>query len=930
MQDQKPYKRFVGAALIALIILGLLLRMNGLFRGLEADYIFHPDSPKQVAALGNYLEDRYVWYVGSLFYDGYPLGLSHVDEWILRPCLALQQAVRDFMTPESLPTPPDRIALYYWSRSLRVIYSLLCLGLVWSIAGRLLGNRGSALVTITLAAIAPLPLVVSHSATGDIGVDLFTLAALLCLVRQAERPHPAWLFLAALSVGMAFSAKYQGALAGALVFVYLLFSEGPPRRWLRLLRGAFVVALGALTGLLLGTPALLINANRTWSDIRANFDFIRHYNVSAEFLAKTPWQKLAQSVSVNTPLVVGALGWVLSLLALAGLVTAFLEWHRLRLSGIPDARRRNQAALVLALCLFPFLAIAVSLLGKPSVQPFHFSYLQFPIIVAATTFLQALWHHPRRSLRLTALVLLAAALAETGLATERESFFWRRADNMAWETRLPEALLKDPDAHEEDTCASIKALYLEPSSLPIFRNASLEVPFPHAVFWNRIGIAPVPDIPFSLDQDWIFANGPVFPMNDRMFWVKRNSTECRHVVFHTQPGTVRIGLRAGSWPVFVSLDYGGDRQTLALAPNSQRILSFSPRRCRHMPGDDTNPDGSFLVPLSVESTGGALAASVMTRDEETHLFRLFGGDLTTPAELLPDDVPAPELDEELEALNYLAGQAHTELNAPSAAALPFRKESLPLACGVFLVITEFRCLTDAATIRIRLNDIHRSPDLAQETPPILLTNGLNIVTSRFTKAFAPYECQLEAVNLMGRERLEAWTLAPDTPTMRADLQAWISTGQRPAWCGRGLSPLPPPPGWNGIPVTFDHSIRLTRLVFPETLRNGTPVPLACDFELLTHGLANFQDYVFFIHLLDKEGHTVRQFHAQLWQAMALGSLNRPLLCEAPTGLRPGLYGLEMGLYNARTEQRLTIQGEGLSSRERRKRNYVFGTTTVVE
>jgi len=45
---------------------------------------------------------------------------------------------------------------------------------------------------------------------------------------------------------------------------------------------------------------------------------------------------------------------------------------------------------------------------------------------------------------------------------------------------------------------------------------------------------------------------------------------------------------------------------------------------------------------------------------------------------------------------------------------------------------------------------------------------------------------------------------------------------------------------------------------------------------------------------------------------------------------PGEYTLELGVYNARTELRLPIEGKGLSDRDRKKRRFIFGKTTLTE
>lgn len=931
MENKTYINRAWWFMVLAVLAFGLVLRTSGLFRGLEEGYCFHPDAPKQVAALGNFLEGRYVWYVGSLFYDGYPLGLNHVDEWILRPVLAIHHGVRGYLFPDSANPPlPDRAMLYYWARSLRVLYGMICLGLSLLIARSVLVGRGGALAVLSLAALAPLSVVVTHAATGDIGVDMFTLAAMMSLCLYAGRARLSWIALTGVAIGLAFSVKYQGALAGLPLLFFMLFKFRPAGFVRNTLLPGLVAAAGFAGGVLLGTPSFLVNGQRTWRDIRSNFEFIRNYNISEEFLSKTPVGKVVYCLVENIPKVMGALGWILTFLAFAGLIRAGLQLREALRRHAPDSVERHQAILVFSLFAFPFAAIFVSLLGKPEVQPFHFAYLQVPLILAAVYALKALWACPGL-FRTAAAILFLSALLEFGVGAERENFFWRRGDTLSWKKQLPGLLLADPDAHGE-TNGVIKSLYLEPGGLAIFRNRAYEVLFPHAEFWSRIHVAPVPDVPGEVDQDWIFANGPVFPRNDRMFRVPRGSTVSRQIVFPAEPGTVEIGLRSGSWPAVITLELGGEKRTVALPPNEQEILLVTPRRWRFSGEIHSNPGGRYIVPFTVRADFGSATVSVMTKGEESHVFKLFGGDLTERAQLKPTDSLSSELVAEMSHLRFLDGSERVDMIPQPELGIGYRfpKQGINLPCGPYLLQCEIRSLAPGSEVSLKLDDLHRCRELAVFEESYRLQEGLNVVTSRFAKAFAPYEGQLELKCLKGRCRLESWTLVPDTSRIRVDLAIWSQGGAAPAWLGRGGGTNSVPPAWAGTPITFGGNIRLTRLAFPAMIRKGVPVSIDCAMEFEKGGLADFQDYVVFIHLLDKAGHTVHQFHFQLWQAMALGRLNKPILCDAPETVPPGPYGLEVGLYDARTERRVSIQGAGLSDRERKKRNHVFGKTILEE
>lgn len=914
--------------IMALILMGLVFRTSGLFRGLESGYIFHPDAPKQVSALQNFLENRYIWHVGNLFYDGYPFGLNHVDEWILRPVLAIHKLVLEHFFPDAHIEPPDRLALFYWTRLLRVLYGLAAMILTYFAARHLMERRGGALAALLLASIAPLSIVVTHSSTGDIGTDLFTLCAVLCLCIYAQHGGRLWLTLIGISAGLSFAAKYHGIMAilPAMLFIVICPPGTHPVR--TRLTSFLTLTAACVVGAVAGTPALLLNRHRAWHDIWANFEFIRNYNMTADYLAKTPWEKLTHALTVNGVLVVSSLGTVLVLLAISGMIISIRTLLTYRRQSTASTGERRQIALEIAICVFPFLALLAALAGKPSVQPFHFSFLQAPVILAATVFLHRLWIRPGAVWKSVASLLFLLAVMEMGRGALREDFFWRRTDTLYWCTQVPWQILKDSPHPDNEPAGDVKCLYLEPGGLAIFRNAKHSMPFPHADLWNQYHIAPVPDIPLNADPDWIFANGPVFPRNDRMIRVQGGSETDRHVVFHAPPGRVGIGVRSGSWPSFVTIDLGGDQKTLTLAPNSQSVLFFTPRQWRRSPGIPSFPSGSYLVPLRIASRCGTITASLLTQPDESHCFSLFGGEITNRIQLATRDLAPAELVDEVRHMRFLEGNENAAVDPSLENGFRFPKAGFTLPAGSYLLRCEIRCPTPSAKITVKLDDRNRSSELTVLQESHTLTEGLNVVTTRFSKAFAPYEVQIQLNCSEGRCRLESWSLVPDTGLIRADLESWMQGGAQPEWAKRSsgvilgeLSPQDPP-------LTFGDRIRLTHLMFPATISNGQPVPVFCKFELTAPPFDNFQDYVVFFHLLNDAGHTVHQFHIALWEAVALGSLGRPAHCAAPSGIAPGRYRLEVGLYNARTFKRVPLRGPGLEAEELKHKCHIFGVTEL--
>ena len=89
---------------VAVVGLAVQFRTAGLYRGFATGGIYHPDEPKQVVALSIYMQGKYLRHVGSRFYDGYPYGLNHLDEWILRPVLGARNALTRHISPDlSIP-----------------------------------------------------------------------------------------------------------------------------------------------------------------------------------------------------------------------------------------------------------------------------------------------------------------------------------------------------------------------------------------------------------------------------------------------------------------------------------------------------------------------------------------------------------------------------------------------------------------------------------------------------------------------------------------------------------------------------------------------------------------------------------------------------------------------------------------------------------
>ena len=82
--DTKPStwrsKWWTVSALLLLVFIGFGLRYWGLSHDLNEGYVYHPDTPKQISAIQEYLEGQYYSPKGNLNYDGYPFFNSRLME----------------------------------------------------------------------------------------------------------------------------------------------------------------------------------------------------------------------------------------------------------------------------------------------------------------------------------------------------------------------------------------------------------------------------------------------------------------------------------------------------------------------------------------------------------------------------------------------------------------------------------------------------------------------------------------------------------------------------------------------------------------------------------------------------------------------------------------------------------------------------------
>jgi len=895
---------------VVLVLLGtaLYFRSAGLFRGLKSGHIFNPDAPKQVAALEQFLNDREIWYTDNVFYDGYPLFLNHVDAWIIRPIRQLCLIVDSHVNPalHARDTAPSRDTLYYWGRALRVIYGLLVIFLAFYCARGMGLPHSGALFVALLVSIHAISITVTRSVSGDIGADLFTALVLIGLCRSAVSPGRIlpWLFMGTM-LAFAFTSKYHSILAGWSILIFWLGHDVFAQRNFRMaLRHAAAGAVGFAAGLAIALPQLFINPRRTQDDIIRHLQFVKDFKVDAAILNKPFIERAYLGLTTNGPKVIGALGW---LMVIFGALAAILV-----VIGIIRQRRMNTTVsndmvLKLAVYSLPFVVLIAALMGKPSIQMFHFSWLVVPLALAAVDLLHRGWS------RGGGIAVCAAAagillVAQTGRASLADLRFWRHEDNGTIALSLDRNLTeREPSSVPKQI---VRLVRLENENAAGFRNVFNSVRVANGSLWHHMGIAPVPTIPYPDEFHWIFMNGPVFPRNDRLIPLHPNTPLSRELVFNGKPGPLWVGLRTGDLPVEIRLMLGGVSRIERMAANSQTLFPLRPLRYRELAGSTNDPGGALrcFVPLEASTLMGDAWITLMMNETERANFLFFGGTPLPGTQRISPIADINVVNHLVEKAQYLGGDEDLDLFSNKIECVFF--DRIPLAAGVYELRYEAIPLDPSAGWILTLSSescteplmtmpVHPDPAHQNRVQPFIHV---------FSKPYTPLQVTLSLTCPTGACRVGKWSLKPAVRQITADIARYENEGIRADWMH--AEPAGYRPATQGAcgGIQFGKALELIDFKIPATLTTQSKTPITCAMRILKipFPYRHYEDYLVFLHF--KTPHTDKikgVVHIPLTPVVASEQTIAPMVISIPD-LPAGPYEVWMGLYNIRTRKRLDI------------------------
>jgi Dolichyl-phosphate-mannose-protein mannosyltransferase len=345
-----------------ILVAGVALRIVGI----DADrpFVYHPDEGVVVkAAMGMVATgdpNPHTFLYPSLSFDLMAIVVAIGHALVAWPLTTGQSWL--FVT-EALP---EQFDAYLAGRWLVAAMGIATIAFTF-VAGRRLGGPLAGLIAAGIVAVAPVHVGSSGAGTTDVPTTLFGVLVLLATIRAIEEPRRRrWWIVAAVCVGLATSAKWNGLAVGIIPLVAYLAGIPGPNRLRRALGAAtpwLMLAAGTLA-LVATTPSIVLAPGEV-------FDWLVRqastYGSGAS--AVTLGQTSPNGVEVALADAVGGAGPILVAAGIAGVVGLFASRRSIEVAmGLYIALYLViLAAPVLhyarnALPIVPYVAIAVGLL----------------------------------------------------------------------------------------------------------------------------------------------------------------------------------------------------------------------------------------------------------------------------------------------------------------------------------------------------------------------------------------------------------------------------------------------------------------------------------------------------------------------------------------------------------------------------------------
>ena len=586
--------KFITAFVLIIIILSaFVFRTAGLYHGLDGEYVYHPDTPKQISAIQEYLEGRYYTVKGNLNYDGYPFFNSRLMELGIR----LRGIFGGNMNP-------DRIDLFRETRMQNAFLSTLAVFLTFLITLGISKSRPASLLAAFLMAISPVDIVTCHYAMGDTAAAFFATATVLGAV-LIYRSGKMWTYIiSGIALTCAFASKYHGVAAGIAVATAHIMRYPHPKKFFgreSLLRIAFAAA-AAVIMLPIAIPSMFSEPVKTVQNIAAFLEYTSNFKMSEELMQQSLPQRWIFGITHNYP----DLTYMLS----GGVIA-------ITLIGTILLVRRNRAILIAA--GLPCLYIFVGLPFKP-LSHIEYHTLVTPCIfaIAAISIIKIPSIIPQRY-RNTALMLTSAMTTViSGLLMARtiyNDFYFSQPDTRRLATEwvchnlppsfqvaaghysymgIPPTVAKtDKEGvvmlsssfrpHQApDNYASKFTFNLHDNRLELFRNPEITLYVHRSPLLKPDWIHPTfQTVPYNNSGGIVSAESPIFNRNPLQHTVTTDSPLDLLISSENLITNALLVLQTADKPAKIRGHIGKQQVSISLAPNSAKAVRLEQIQREH-------------------------------------------------------------------------------------------------------------------------------------------------------------------------------------------------------------------------------------------------------------------------------------------------------------------------------------------------------------
>lgn len=587
--------RWETMALLIAVLIGLALRLGGLSHDLDAGFVYHPDTPKQMRAAERFLQGEYFAHTGHSDYDGYPLFHAHLIEYVVRISQFVVDGTASLL---GLKWEPSRVpiqTLYWLGRAQNAVLATLLIFLVHRMGRRLYGPVAG-LIAAFLLAVSPADMAAAHFESGDTPASFFATVTIFFATKILFRARWSDYVLAGFFGLCAFASKYHAGMALVAVGVAHLLREGHWRNWFKgpSLRLVGVLAASCIVSLFLTVPSMFTRTTETLGQIYSFLTYVAgDKRIERNDLDTALSARFAFSMHRNLPILVHILSPGIALVIIVAL-GKLLRWDR-----------RYVVLFTLPLIYF---FVGVSLL--PNAHVIYHTLMTPVLFVIAAGWLSEFTSGGTRTRDLRkalAAVAFGSALGLLGMHSLRECFFFWHSDTrrlaQAWtKENVPKTFWykSDPYSFElpefvqtaepmgilsvqssirtfnlPDDFFPLRTFALEDDSLPFFRNPVITLSLGRSAhIRDGFKLPAFQRVPARSGNEVILLDDAGLFRSEKCFLVDETRRVRRVCVTQRPLPYITMVAKAGALPSRLDAEFGGKSESVVLQPGEVRVLRF--------------------------------------------------------------------------------------------------------------------------------------------------------------------------------------------------------------------------------------------------------------------------------------------------------------------------------------------------------------------